>query len=527
MVRVKFLPCLYLPAVLLLWSAGLAAATDPWIISTEVEIIEPTELGDVIIVNGGSLTARDVPDPGVRIAGTVWVVGDGQLIFDRSVIRFLSTYHGQYALAGVDHSRIEVKDCDYRVPAGVQHGLVVAGEAQLIIEDTDFDFVQLVSAGTSAITARRLNGSFEVIVQDDSHMRLEDIPRDPGSGDLWAWVEFPSGSRAEYSPPLPGFIDHWSFPPASAEGIRQTVLMDRCRAKLWPMLVRGGSYLTLRDIAEGNWIVVGLYLPTSATVEGLRNGELYEDTTLDFGDRELRLVNASIDTWNLYPQADAVVEVRDSLLGEILSFQSSRVRLVNTTIDGSGGFFGARESSTMRAFDCEFTTTIEATQDATIELHSSAVRPYPQDPTGEWTRFGSYDNARLLADHTSVETTPALGGDGLIAVTAISDTPATPPAVDPAVLHGWAAILSVGAPSLRSWRLDVLPDAGGLPMVLGQGEQNVEDNSDLGVWLAANPNANHLLRIILTDSLGRTLTGYHRVPGTGPDHRPVRGRIRP
>jgi hypothetical protein len=517
-----------LPLVVVLWCAGSAAAADPWIISSEVGINEPTELGDVIIVSGGSLTVHDVPDPGVQIAGTIWVVGDGQLRLENSAIRFLSTYHGQYALAGVDQSRIEVTGCDYRIPAGVQHALLVAGEAQLTVEDADFDPVQLISAETSTITARRLNGNFEVIVQDDSHMRLEDIPRDPGSGDLWVWVEFPSGSQAAYSPPLPGFIDHWSFPPASAEGIRQTVLMDRCQAKLWPMLVRGGSYLTLHDIAEGNWIVVGLYLPTSATVAGLRNGELYEDTTVDLGDRELHLVNASIDTWNLYPQADAVVEVQNSLLGEILSFQSSRVRMVNTTIDGSGGFFGARESSIMRAFDCEFTATIEATQDATIELHTSSVRPYPQDTTGEWTRFGAYDNARLLADHTSVETTPALGGDGLIAVTAISDAPATPPADNPAVLHGWAAILTLGAPVLQSWRVDAIPGTGGLPVVVGEGEHNVDDNTELGVWLASNPNANHLLRIILSDSLGRTLTGYHHVPGTaGPDHRSVRGRRRP
>jgi hypothetical protein len=516
-----------LPVVVVLWCAGSAAAADPWIINSEVGITEPTELGDVIIVNGGSLTVGDVPDPGVQIAGTIWVVGNGQLRLENSAIRFLSTYHGQYALAGADQSRIEVTGCDYRVPAGVQHALLVAGEAQLTVEDTDFDPVQLISAETSTITARRLNGNFEVIVQDDSHMQLEDIPRDPGGGDLWVWVEFPSGSQAAYSPPLPGLIDHWSFPPPNATGIQQTVLMERCQAKLWPLLVRRDSRMTLHDIAEGNWIVVGLYLPTSATVDGLRNGELYEDATLDLGDRELRLVNASIDTWNLYPQGDAVVEVTDSLLGEILSFQNSRVRMVNTTIDGSGGFFGARESSSMRAFACEFTTTIEATQDATIELHASAVRPYPQDATGEWTRFGAYDNARLLADHTSVETTPALGGDGLIAVTAISDVPATPPTDNPAVLHGWAAILTLGAPVLQSWRLDAIPGMGGRPTVLGEGEHNVEDNTELGVWLASYPNANHLLRIVLTDSLGRSLTGYHRVPGTGPDHHAIRARRRP
>jgi hypothetical protein len=86
-----------LPLVVVLWCAGSAAAADPWIISSEVGINEPTELGDVIIVSGGSLTVHDVPDPGVQIAGTIWVVGDGQLRLENSAIRFLSTYHGQYA----------------------------------------------------------------------------------------------------------------------------------------------------------------------------------------------------------------------------------------------------------------------------------------------------------------------------------------------------------------------------------------------------------------------------------------------
>lgn len=525
----KFSRACLLWSGLLVLSAAAAPAADPWIITGEVVLTEPAEVGDVIIVGGGSLTVRDVPEPGLQVEGNVWVIGDGRLRLEGSAIRFLSTYHGQYALVGIDDARIEVMGCDYRIPSRVQHGLVIGGEAELMVEDTDFDDVQLVASDTSHLQARRLNGSFEVIVQNDARMELADIPRDPDAGRLWVWVEFPSGSVAEYSPPMPGSIDYWTFPPAGAVGIRQSVIMERCEALLWPMLVRDGSRLTLRDIAEDNWVVVGLHMPISATVVGMQNGVLHEDTILGLSDRELRLVDSSIDTWNLYPEEEAVVKIRDSLLGEILSFQNSRVRMERTTIDGSGGFFGARDGSHIRAFDCSFTTTIEAAQDSTIELHSCDVRPYPSDPTGAFTRFGAHDNARLLADHTPVETTPVLGGDGLIAVTVIADPPvAPPPSGAPAVLHGWAAIFSEeDGPALKSWRFDVVPRLGGRPLTLADGEENVEENGELGVWAAEEPGADHLLRIMLTDNRGRTLTGYHWVFGPGPRQREVRGRRRP
>ena len=37
-------------------------------------------------------------------------------------------------------------------------------------------------------------------------MVLEDIPRVPDEGKIWVWVEFPAGSVAEYSPPMPGMV---------------------------------------------------------------------------------------------------------------------------------------------------------------------------------------------------------------------------------------------------------------------------------------------------------------------------------
>ena len=505
--------------ILVLVLPGLAvevvADDEPWIITDAVVLTEPTELGHVIVLSGGSLTVRDLSEPGLRVSGHIWVLGDGHVRLEGSIIQFMSVFHGQYSLIGAEDARIEVIDCDYRVPNGVQHALMVVGSAEMRVEDTDFGDVQLLSAHTARLEARRLNGNFEVLVQDESTMVVEDIPRVPDEGKIWVWVEFPAGSEAEYSPPMPGFVESWTFPPSNSVGIYQRVTVDRCDTLLWPMLVREDSSVILRDIPEDHWVVVGFHMPNDAEVEGLYNNRFYADHTLDIEDRDFRLVNASVDTWNLYPQANAHVTVRDSLLGEILSLENSRVWMERTAIDGTGGFFGARDSSRITATDCHFTCTIEATQESTIELHSSIVDPYPLDPTGAFTRFGAYDDGRLLADQTPVMTTPALDGRGLIAVSYIHEPPQSPP-VGGVTLVGSIAQFSLDPDvSAGSWRFEASGRDGGVPVHLGGGTVYIEDDV-LGTWSGANPALDYRLQATLTDGLGRTLVGNIVVPGSGP-----------
>lgn len=497
-------------------SAAVTAADDPWIITTPVLITEPTEVGHVILLTGGSLTVRDVPEPGLRVSGHIWATGDSQIHFVGSVIQFMSVFHGQYALVGVDDSRIDVVDCDYRVPNGVQHALFTGGNAELVVEDTDFDFVQLLSAHTSRMEARRLTGDFEVLVQDDSNMMLADIPRVPDQGSIWVWVEFPAGSVAEYTPPMPGLIDHWDFPPPGATGISQTASIDRCETLLWPMLVREGSDVILRDIPEDNWVVVGFHLPNSAVIRGFVNNRTYGDVTLDLPDRTFRLIDAVIDTWNFYPQSSAHVSFFDSEVGEILSMEDSRVWMERTEVDGTGGFFGARDTSRIVANNCRFTCTIEATQESAIELHSSSAEPYPEDPTGEWTRFGAYDDARILADQTVIHTTPVLDGRGLIAISYFQSPPDRPPGPGESErLFGNIAQYSLDPDiAAGSWRLEVADRSGGEPMLVVSGTENVEDEF-ISLWSGADPVLDYRLQTILTDGLGRTLVGNLVVPGSG------------
>jgi hypothetical protein len=399
------------------------------------------------------------------------------------------------------------------VPGGVQHGLVPLDDSRIEVRDTDFEFVQFVPMGRGTLVASRLNGSFECVVLDDARLEVSDIPRDPGQGDLWVWPGFPPGCRATYTPPLPGFVDAFAFPPAGASGIAQSFSIERCQVKLWPLLVRPGAELTLKDIPEDNWVVVGFHLPNDTAVSGLFNGTTYADETLPLPDRTVRLQNASIDTWNFYAEGAARVSVRDSTIGELIASGASLVTMENVTVDGSGGYFGTGENASLEARGCTFTCDVQAVADSRMTLRGCLALPYPLDPTGEWTHLRAHDGAVLFLDQTAFATTAELGGSGAIAVAYIENPPASPPPRHTSVsLRGYAAVYSLDpANALASWRLDAFKAGSTRGKTVGEGLSIVEGGL-LGTWKNAKPKKDYELRLTITDTSGRTFTGAVPVP---------------
>ena len=46
-------------------------AEEPWIVTGDVVVSAPMEVGDVIIAPGSSLTVQDLPEPGLRVTGNL------------------------------------------------------------------------------------------------------------------------------------------------------------------------------------------------------------------------------------------------------------------------------------------------------------------------------------------------------------------------------------------------------------------------------------------------------------------------
>ena len=113
-----------LTVALALWCISTVVA-EPWVITGDVVITEPMEVENVIVAGHGSLTVRDLPEPGLRVTGNLFAVGNASIRLENSVIQFMNAYHGQYALAGIEKTTIEVVGCDYRIPNQVQHALII------------------------------------------------------------------------------------------------------------------------------------------------------------------------------------------------------------------------------------------------------------------------------------------------------------------------------------------------------------------------------------------------------------------
>ena len=492
-----------------------ARGAGTWVITTHVQITAPTDhAGDIVVATGGLLEVSGVAEPGLRLTGNLYVVGTGEARLDGSVVEFMSAYHGQFAAAAIEHGVLAVSGCDYRVAGNLQHAIIAAGESRVTVEDTDFGSVQLIAAEGGSLDAERLDGHFEVILQEAGDLTLRDIPKSSGGGDLWVWPEFPAGSRAVYSPPLPGFVESWSFPPVGTVGIAERCSLERCQVRLWPLLVQPGSDLTLRDIAVENWVVVGLHLPFAVNIEGLANQTVYAARDLGLADRRLVLENAAIDTWNLYPEANSHVTVRDSTIGELLATAGASVRLERTTVDGSGGYFGVRDEALVDADQCTFTCDVQVSGNGTALVHRSRVLPYPFDTSGLYTRFGAYDNGRLLLDSSQTGSRADAAGSGLVGFGGFIDAPPRAPGPGESVeLHGAAALFSLDPTLLPvRWRVEAVAQGSSHVTVLETGVGNVTDGR-LATWSDADPARAWVLRVVLQDARGRELAGYWPVSG--------------
>ncbi len=75
--RRPFLSVLLTAVVALWWFSAIAA--EPWIITGDVVITEPMDVEDIIVALGGSLTVRDLPEPGLRVTGNLWAVGNASI----------------------------------------------------------------------------------------------------------------------------------------------------------------------------------------------------------------------------------------------------------------------------------------------------------------------------------------------------------------------------------------------------------------------------------------------------------------
>ena len=185
------------------------------------------------------------------------------------------------------------------------------------------------------------------------------------------WLVLPDSSIVQSSLPEDSLLVDWSFPDAGSHGIPFHVEIDSCTTVLWGLISRTGSSATFRDT---HFRVVGLYFesPDSLALNGLVNGSRHADDLVPAADRTLRLINSSVDTWNFYTALSAKLSLENCIFGETLAMDSSRVTILNSVCDGSGGYIGAMNKSFLIVFGSLIKSQVTSRQNAVLVGASSS-----------------------------------------------------------------------------------------------------------------------------------------------------------
>ncbi|MBN1783120.1 T9SS type A sorting domain-containing protein [bacterium] len=315
---------------------------------------------DMIIGQTDPDEIRTITGP-YRHDGDITVLGSGQLILDHADFEL----NGDILILG--NGGIVVRGGSFTVIQAFiyEHDAVVAGQGELRFENMKFrssgqswsigvtnearyamtgsevsdGFITLAFLEAASGTVRDCIWPGEFLCFDRSSL---DISR---SENLLMWLVLPELSAADMTLPRDSLVTDWHFKAGihGVQGIACDVSVDSCTGMMWGLISESGSDAVFRDT---DFRTIGLMFrnPDSIAVSGVTNLSEHADERIRIGDRDLRLVNSTVQTWSFYPSARSVVHIGNSVFGEVLAMDTSRVWIDNSVCDGSGGYMGVSQN---------------------------------------------------------------------------------------------------------------------------------------------------------------------------------------
>ena len=326
-----------------------------WTVTGQTELTESVRIeGELVLAKNAKLTVKA---PRVELAGKVRVQEGAVLRFEKSVLCVPGSYPYEFGALIEKGGRLETIDTKIVLP--VPWGVMLQEGSAWEARRTDFP--------SHNLTGVALPGSDVLFEAVETPGEFVLWPKAKtvfiGCRGLLLWMHAAAGTTSEFI--VPGAtVQEWSAPQPSG----LNVLVAGCREIMWALVPGDGCNVTAHN---GQLRAIGLFFEGDATrtVKALAAGKTYGAEPLKISRMTLDLKDSAVQTWNLYAREKAVVNIEDSTLGEVLSYDEAKVELKNSVCDGSGGYFGARGKSQLTAQKkCRFTCKVIAHDEAQITL---------------------------------------------------------------------------------------------------------------------------------------------------------------
>jgi hypothetical protein len=324
--------------------------------------------GDIVIVNDGVL---EVKNADFNLDGDIFIANHGKATFDSSDVNIVQHYIYQYLLFLGDSAYCSITNSETSF-GGYQLSVSIAFDGEFNMQNvTNQDWITAGVQHTARATLRDIKGyTGEWLFLDDCYAEFKHVDY------LLTWYFFPPSSVVDFDFPeddtLYGFYLDSTL--ANVSGIGYHVEIDSSTDCMWATIPLGGSDVTVRD---SDLRVTGLMFEGTDTfaISGLVNGLDYSDWVLPVSDRTYRLINTSIQTWNLYPDDTTNITLSSSIFGELCGFTDSYTTIQNAFCDGTGGHIEAAHRSLVAVYTSSIFADV-ISKDRGICLLANCAMPY-------------------------------------------------------------------------------------------------------------------------------------------------------
>jgi hypothetical protein len=293
--------------------------------------------GNIIVVNDGVVLVRQAD---FNLDGSIIVMDHGTVRVDSSSFTILQHFIYHRILSTIDSAYFAITNTttDFN---GYQINVNVQEWGEFVMKNvTNHDWITAVVMHDASTILEHVDYTGEWLFINRCTSVFSDVDY------LLTWYFCEDSSVVDIAFPETDTVYGFVFDStvANITNIDYHVEIDSSTNCIWAMIPLRGSDVTVRD---SYLRVTGLMFEgvDSFFVTGLVNGLHYNDFTLSVPDRTYRLINTTVQTWNLYPSDSTTVELTSSIFGELCGFASSFTTIQQAFCDGSGGHIEASGTS--------------------------------------------------------------------------------------------------------------------------------------------------------------------------------------
>jgi len=302
-----------------------------YIIDKKKETITvPTYInGNLYLKDGGEL---EVKNTGLIINGKS-IIENGRFSMKNGFLCVAQEYRGQHPVF-IQNGVFEIADSELLSEedicgAAVEHSRFRLSHVHILAAGFSFS----VLSGSS-LSLEYTEGGGEFITFKNTTLDMKH-----SSGFIF-WICSAQKLAAPLVYPQGSTVASWQTPRELSNRIR----LEQCSKVLCGFIALPGCRITIKD---SRLRAFGLLFTGSAdySVRDLKNNAGFSDHTLSTGAHTLRLLHASVQSWNFYTDTTARLTVEDCVYGESISMGKSTITVNGSTCDGSGGYLGAEGDS--------------------------------------------------------------------------------------------------------------------------------------------------------------------------------------